>query len=239
MFNAPKPGEFENILAEINKPTLYFIGAMKSEGTDTRERFDSVWESIVEPTAEKLGMRAKNALAAGPVQIVPGIISDLLSSYVVVADITGENSSVGYELGIAHSHEKSVVLTKNVGYKCGFDFKDINHVPYSLDAEGIRSAKTELEIHIRHCGNRKWIGSDNPVTYAKAPSLSASLAPETAVLSPISNALALFPPPKRENTLARVGALGSGGMGLPNTSPSKPVPAPTGGGLLARRVRML
>ena len=100
--NYPRANALASLVAsQANRPFLYFIGPMRAEGSPTRERFDDVWESIVKPTADKLEMRSRNALAAGPVQIVPGIIRDLLSAHVIVADITGENSSVGYELGIA------------------------------------------------------------------------------------------------------------------------------------------
>jgi hypothetical protein len=177
------------IAAQAKKPSLYFIGAMKAEGTDTRERFDSVWELIVEPTAKALGMNAKNALAVGSVQIMPGILQDLLSSHVVVADITGENTSVGYEIGIAHSRAKCVILMKQEGYKCGFDLKDINHVCYSLDSAGTRSAKKDLEEHIRHAERSKWMSMDNPAMYALAPA-TASLTPEISLMP--TNALSLF-----------------------------------------------
>ena len=85
-------------------------------------------------------MSAKNALASGPVQIIPGIVRDLLSAHVVVAEITGENTSVGYEIGIAHSRAKCVILMRLEGRNCGFDLKGINRVCYTVDAAGARKA---------------------------------------------------------------------------------------------------
>ena len=56
--NYPRVGVLANALAGTandNKPSLYFIGAMKSEGTETRERFEDAWDSIVDQRLKSLG----------------------------------------------------------------------------------------------------------------------------------------------------------------------------------------
>jgi len=64
------------------------------------------------------------------------IWSMILSAEVVVADITGRNANVFYELGIAHTLGKPVILITQTTEDIPFDLNRYRHVIYEDNADG-------------------------------------------------------------------------------------------------------
>ena len=65
--------------------------------------------------------------------ITSNIFRSIRHSQVVVADMTGDNTCVGYELAFAHSLARCTVLMVREGYKIPFDLKDMNHIKFDPD----------------------------------------------------------------------------------------------------------
>ncbi len=102
-FNMTLSGLLAGLPTAPPKPKCLYIGPMKGEDSPTRERFNAVYEEIVVPAAKTVGMEPDSALSDGPGMITPGIFRLIRHAQVIVADITGENTCVGYELAFAHS----------------------------------------------------------------------------------------------------------------------------------------
>jgi hypothetical protein len=157
------------------KPECLFIGPMKGEDTPTRDRFDAVFQSIVNAGALSVGMNASRALAEAPGLITPNIFKRIRHSHVVVADVTGENTNVGYELAFAHLMARPTILLVQGGGKIPYDIEDMNTIRYELTDSGIREATEGLVAHFRKCAQSNWLSVDNPVFHIAFAPPEASL----------------------------------------------------------------
>ncbi len=163
--------------AAARKPKCLFIGPMKGEDTPTRERFEIVYERIVKAAADAVGMEHDSALSDGPGMITPGIFRQIRHSHVIVADMTGENTCVGYELAFAHTLARCTVLLVKGDGKLPFDLRDMNRIKYDHEnAASIRKAKDDLIGHLREFGKTGWASANNPIFHAAfAPPDAASI----------------------------------------------------------------
>lgn len=167
------------------KPKCLYIGPMKGEDSATRERFDAVYEEIVKPAAKSVGMDAETALADSPGMITSGIFRQIRHAQVIVADMTGDNTCVGYELAFAHSLARCTVLVIKDGYRIPFDLRDMNHIKFDHEDPGaMRTARNELVAQLRKCSEMGWVSANNPIFHA------AYAPPEAARLDPPVNSLA-------------------------------------------------
>jgi hypothetical protein len=98
----------------MNKPTSkkgFFISQIGVKNSPERSRADEVYEFIVIPVCVELGIditRSDRESTPGPVG--HQIIRSLTTADVVVADVTGRNPNVNYELGVAHSFARRLVM---------------------------------------------------------------------------------------------------------------------------------
>ena len=84
----------------------------------------------------------------GPV-ITEDIWTALNQARVVIAELTGTNPNVMYELGLAHTLGKPVVLmTSDRPQDIPFDLRTLRHVIYERTPAGVRSMKTQLRNHL-------------------------------------------------------------------------------------------
>jgi hypothetical protein len=81
----------------------FFIAPIGEEGSPIRRRSDPVHRHIVSPAAKAVGLKAVRAdELAAPGRITNQIIDHLLHARTAVADLTGRNPNVFYELGVRH-----------------------------------------------------------------------------------------------------------------------------------------
>lgn len=96
-----------------------------------REPFQTVYETAVLPVAEELGVSCGHAMGIlGPGRIMNDIYSAITFAEVVIAELTGGNRNVFYELGIAHEQRKQVVLLSQREEDVPFDVRDLRVVFY-------------------------------------------------------------------------------------------------------------
>ena len=90
------------------------------------------YQSIYEPAIRKAGLRAIRAdddmFAMG--KIIDQIWSGIHEAKVLVAELTGRNPNVFYELGLAHALEKPVVLVSSNQEDVPFDVQHIRVIYY-------------------------------------------------------------------------------------------------------------
>ena len=76
-----------------------------------REPFNGYYEKIIKPAAERAGMEARHA---GEIYGTRAIIQDVWEAIwrarIVVADVSGRNANVNYELGLCHALGVPTVL---------------------------------------------------------------------------------------------------------------------------------
>ena len=89
-------------------------------------KFDEVYRGIIQPAAIEAGLkslRADEMFSPGP--IIEQIRSSIQQSRVCVADLSGRNSNVLYELGLAQAMGKPTVLLLE-------DSEDFNNLPFDV-----------------------------------------------------------------------------------------------------------
>ena len=66
----------------------------------------------------------------------------------VIADITGRNPNVLYELGITHTVGKPFVLLTQSAKDIPFDLNQFRHIIYEDNMEGYETLRSNLPKHI-------------------------------------------------------------------------------------------
>ena len=110
-------------MAEAKKiKTCFVIAPIGGEKSDDRKRSDQVLQHIIVPATKQCGYEAIRADAIGePGIITSQVIQHLIEDDLVVADLTGRNPNVFYELAIRHAIKKPVVQIIQVGELPPFD----------------------------------------------------------------------------------------------------------------------
>jgi len=89
----------------------FFIAPIGEEGSEIRRRSDGVLNFIVAHAAAELDLTAIRAdQIAAPGQITLQVIDHILQAKAAVADLTGRNPNVFYELAVRHSARLPVTL---------------------------------------------------------------------------------------------------------------------------------
>ena len=128
------------------------------------EEFDDIYDYLIHDPLSEAGYdvkRADDILNQG--NILADIIQSIINSDLIVADLSTTNPNVYYELGIAHSHRKNVImLTQNVK-ELPFDLRSYRIIPYSNHFAKMDEARQQIQKLIKDVldGNGKF---GNPVT---------------------------------------------------------------------------
>jgi hypothetical protein len=134
-----KPTVFTLADHENIEPTL--VSAMMPFHTD----FDRVYEAL-KGVAGAVGLRCRRA---DDIWENPAVMQDVVSlidrSRVVIADCTGRNPNVFYEIGIAHTLGREVILITQNAADIPFDLRHLRYVPYLNNGEVL----TVLEDRLR------------------------------------------------------------------------------------------
>ena len=128
----------------------FVIAPIGSEGSDIRKRSDQVFRHIILPIAARHGYRAIMAhQMSKPGSITTQIVEQILSAPLVVADLTGHNANVLYELAIRHVVRKPVVQIIQNGKALPFDIAAQRTIQLDLkDPDSVDAAKNELSKQI-------------------------------------------------------------------------------------------
>ena len=78
-----------------------------------------------------------------------------MEAKLILCDTTGWNPNVFYELGIAHTLGKNVILLSQPAGHLPFDTQGLRHFFYTDDSDGMRKIETELPQWIDHCLSSK------------------------------------------------------------------------------------
>ena len=109
------------------------------------EGFDAVYKDFIKPVMEKMGFEVDRAADIESQQnILRDIIDGITKSDLIIADLTGANPNVFYELGLAHALRKPVILVTQSIEEVPFDLKSYRLLEYSTHFTEIRKAEGQL-----------------------------------------------------------------------------------------------
>jgi hypothetical protein len=129
----PRPGTSSSVrfpVESVREPDLVAVMMPFDEA------FDVVYETIAAAVANA-GMRA---VRADDIWIHDHVMDDVLSliwrSKVVIADLTGKNPNVFYEVGLSHAIGRDSILMTQNSDDVPFDLKPLRYVEYSVGTAG-------------------------------------------------------------------------------------------------------
>jgi hypothetical protein len=126
------------------KKTCFVICPIGDDNSEIRTHSDRLLEHIIKPVTEPnyIVSRADHISDAG--RITAQIMRSLGEADLVVADITGLNANVMYELGIRQALNRPVIHMAATGTKLPFDVGDIRTIFYGFDIEQVKAAIKQL-----------------------------------------------------------------------------------------------
>jgi hypothetical protein len=89
-------------------------------------------------------------------EVVEDIWIAISNAGVLIADCTDRNPNVFYEVGIAHTLGKPVILISQRNEDVPFDVRYLRYVPYSVSPAGLRKLETSLRRTLREIGATVW-----------------------------------------------------------------------------------
>lgn len=109
-----------------------------------------VYEDHVKPTLERCGLRAERADDIHDISgVMQSVWEGINRARVIVAEMTGRNPNVFYELGIAHTLGKPVIMiTQSMDY-VPFDLKHLRCIVYQYKPSLIQRFEASMEKTIR------------------------------------------------------------------------------------------
>lgn len=125
------------------------LAPLGTEGRDAYERSLEMWAKVFSPACEHFGLRAVRAdKIADPGELPDQIFTYLRDADVVIADVSGGNPNVMYELGLRHSKHATTIQIGEYG-RLPFDVQSIRTIQFKRDEMGLIEARNSLMEALR------------------------------------------------------------------------------------------
>ena len=160
----------------------FVICPIGESNSEIRKRSDQLLRFVLEPVLSECGYKAvRSDSMPKSGMITKQIINMIMHSPLVIADLTGGNPNVFYELALRHVSFKPYIQMINEGENIPFDIQGVRTINVNLtDLDSVENAKKELSNQIDEILSGHKV--DSPVSLAMAENL----------LSNNDNALSLF-----------------------------------------------
>lgn len=153
---------------EYFEQVCFVICPIGEGGSEVRKRSDHILNYVIAPALKDLKLtpvRADQISHAG--LISAEIVRHIVHSRMVVADLTGQNPNVFYELAIRHCYKKPCIQIVEKGQSIPFDLSGVRTIMIDWrDLESADSAKNEISrcLTAFEESEDSWI--NNPVSMA-------------------------------------------------------------------------
>lgn len=132
--------------------------------------FDTYYKELFAPAIKEAGMepmRADELFSTGTV--IEQIWEQIQKSKILLADLTGKNANVFYELGLAHAAQKPVVFTSASLDDVPFDLRHLRVIIYDIhDPFWGEKLKTNLAAYLKNAKNEPEKSIPQPFRPARA-----------------------------------------------------------------------
>jgi hypothetical protein len=115
-----------------------------------REPFDTIYGSRVKPAVTALGcsiIRADEIFGTGVV--IDDVWNGIVASSLVIAELTGKNPNVMYEVGMAHTIGRPVLMLSQYAEDIPFDLRHRRAIIYDNTPSGLATLATKLSKTVR------------------------------------------------------------------------------------------
>lgn len=130
-----------------NQKKCFVVSPIGDENSDIRKNADQLFNHIIKPVCENCGFKAiRIDYENTPDSITQGIL-DCLDRYdLVIADMTGHNPNVFFEIGYRTAKGKPIIHLKRKREKIPFDVSSIRTFEYDLtDLDIVAETRERLE----------------------------------------------------------------------------------------------
>lgn len=111
-----------------------------------RDPFLRIYEDHIKPTLENIGLRVmKSDDFFATREVIEDIWEYINKARIIVADVTGRNSNVFYELGLAHTVGKPVIILTQDKNDVPFDLRHIRYFKYTDNKKGWKELRRNLK----------------------------------------------------------------------------------------------
>jgi hypothetical protein len=194
--------------------TCFVIAPIGEEGTETRARADQILKHVITPVAKECGYTAVRAdKISEPGIITSQVIQHLVEDPLVIADLTGRNANVFYELAVRHAVKKPVVQIIEIGESIPFDVAATRTIQIDhRDLDSAARCRDELARQIKAV-------EDDPSQVDSPISVAVDLQSLRRSENPLekSNAEILS---MLQEIRAAIGEVGNGSLRAPRISPA-------------------
>jgi hypothetical protein len=127
----------------------FFISPIGDDGSDIRKRSDKVMEYVIEEALSDFDYSVTRADKMDePGSITNQIIRKIVNSDLVIADLTGHNPNVFYELAVRHATGEPFIQLIDSNESIPFDVNDDRTIHYGLGVEEADRAKRKIRSQL-------------------------------------------------------------------------------------------
>lgn len=141
----------------------FIISPIGQEGSEIRKHADDVFEYIIKPAMDECKINAfRSDHLDKPGRISEQMFQSIYESDLCIAVLTGYNPNVFYELAVAQSAQRPVIILIEKGQQLPFDISDLRCVYYDLEIRSYNE-RTHIKTIVNYTGEfeaAEWKSSD-------------------------------------------------------------------------------
>ena len=141
----------------------FVISPIGPENSGIRKNADYVFEKIIKPAMDVCDFKAfRSDHLDKPGRITDQMFEAIFNADLCIADLTGRNPNVYYELAIAQSAKRPVIILINKKTKLPFDVRDLRCIYYDFDTSALEGRKYSNKIvaYIKEFEDNRWEAQD-------------------------------------------------------------------------------
>jgi len=148
------------VTSSTDAKRCFVISPIGPENSSTREHADDVFDFIIKPAMDELGVAAvRSDHLHEPGMISEQMLRAILDYELCVAVLTFHNPNVFYELAIAQAARRPVIILIDKGNDLPFDIKDMRCVYYDLKPRALfdHVYSNQIVEHVKSLERGGWV----------------------------------------------------------------------------------